>query len=60
MSTRLANRDKQFTNLLKVCCHYPLINYLGYILESHGDWFAIDHGSNLSKNLQKAFKIRGI
>ena len=27
--------------------------------ESHGNWYAVDHGSSLSVNLKKALKVKG-
>jgi len=33
---------------------------ISYMKESHGDWFAVEHGSTLSKELDEKFEVQGI
>jgi len=33
---------------------------ISYMKESHGDWFAVEHGSKLSQDLDEKFEVSGI
>ena len=33
---------------------------LNYMKESHGDWYAFEHGSKIGQKLSKTFRVSGI
>merc|ERR1712008_27732 len=54
------NAKPKGVEIIFVSADRTKVEMMSYMQESHGDWFAIDHGSKLSKDLKKAFKIKGI
>lgn len=33
---------------------------ISYMKESHGDWYAVDHGSELATSIKQKFEVSGI
>merc|ERR1739842_234641 len=52
--------EDEGVELIFVSCDRSKADMISYMKESHGDWFGVEHGSDLVQQLSEIFGVSGI
>merc|ERR1712045_876354 len=52
--------EDEGVEIIFVSCDRSKADMISYVKESHGDWFGVEHGSDLVEELSKKFGVSGI